>query len=46
MAFYTIIIGIVDLSVSQMLIRQDLRGQKVHFVVLCVCWREFSFVEE
>ena len=43
MVFYTVIMGIIDLSVSHMLIGQDLRR---HFEILRVCWREFSLMEE
>ena len=49
MVFYTVIMAIIDLSVSRMLIEQDLRrtgGQEVHFRVLCVCWRESNLMEK
>ena len=47
MVFYTVIIGIIDLSVSRMQIRQYLRKTEgLYFGLLCVCWRESSFMEE
>ena len=45
MVFYAVIMGIIDLSVSRMLIRQDLRRTGVHYRLLCLCWRESSFME-
>ena len=45
MVFYTVIMSIIDFSVSRMQIREDLR-QKVHFRLLHVCWRESSFMED
>ena len=46
MVFYTIIMGIIDLSVSWMLIGQDLRRTRVHFRILCICWKESNLMEE
>ena len=45
MIFYTVIIGIIDMSVSRMHIGQDLKKTEGPFQVLCVCWRESNFME-
>ena len=41
MIFYIVLMGIIELSVSRMLI-----GQEVHFELLCLYLRESSLMEE
>ena len=46
MVFYTVIMSIIDLSVSRMQIGQDLRKTDGPLgLLLYVCWRESSFME-
>ena len=47
MVFYTVIMGIRDLSISRMQIGQDIRKTKGPLrVIVCVCWRKSSFIED
>ena len=46
MVFYTVILGITELSAFLMQIGQDLRKIEGSLRVLCVCWRESSLMEE
>ena len=47
MVFYTVIMGIIDLSVSRMQIGQNLRKTEGPLrVTVCVCWRKSSFIED